>query len=333
MALDAALRVLAMNPAAEALLGMSAKQVRGVTLTRLLPRARAYARVLNRVRESEQPLTERETRLVLPGRRVVIVDCTITPLPELDGGILLELVPVDRYRRITREEQLVVQSESVRALVRGLAHEIRNPLGGLRGAAQLLERELPDEALREYTQIIMREADRLRGLMDRMLGPHTLPQFQSLNVHEITERVAALIGAESGEKVQVVRDYDPSLPDIRADPQLLMQATLNVARNAVQALDGGGVVRLRTRVHRQLTIGSRRHRLVVAIDIIDNGPGVPEGLRESIFFPMVTGRVDGTGLGLSIAQSLVGQHGGLIEFAREAGETIFSLLIPVESAP
>lgn len=331
MLFDHELRVVAMNPAAEALLDLSANKVRGARLTELLPRAAAYARALGRVVASRQPLTERDMRLRLPGDRGLTVDCTVTPLPEDEEGVVVELVQLDHHKRITREEHLVAQNESVGALIRGLAHELRNPLGGLRGAAQLLQRELPNESLAEYTSVIIREADRLQDLLERMLGPRSLPRRRSVNVHEITERVRSLIRAESPDTVRIAYDYDPSIPELEVDPDLLIQATLNVARNAVQALDEDGLINFRTRVHRQVTIGSKRHRLVVSIEISDDGPGIPGALEESIFYPMVSGRADGTGLGLSIAQSLVSQHGGLIEFARESGLTTFSILLPVEA--
>ncbi|MCK5363614.1 MAG: PAS domain-containing protein [Gammaproteobacteria bacterium] len=326
------LRVLAMNPAAEELLDVSANQVLGTSAERLLPETALFAAALGRAVTSGAPFTEREMRLTLPAQTIT-VDCSVTPIGESrdDARLLVELVAVDRHRRITRDEQGVARNASVRALMRGLAHEIRNPLGGLRGAAQLLERELADDALKEYTQIIVHEADRLQNLLDRMLGPRGVPNKRSINIHEVTERVRALLRAEAPPGVHVTRDYDPSIPPVHADPELLIQATLNVARNAVQALDGSGALQLRTRIQRRFTIGQTCHRLVVRIEVQDDGPGVPDELREHVFFPLVTGRSDGTGLGLSIAQSLLHQHDGLIEFASVPGDTIFSLILPVEN--
>ena len=326
------LRVLAMNPAAEELLDVSANQVLGTSAERLLPETALFAAALGRAVTSGAPFTEREMRLTLPAQTIT-VDCSVTPIGESrdDARLLVELVAVDRHRRITRDEQGVARNASVRALMRGLAHEIRNPLGGLRGAAQLLERELADDALKEYTQIIVHEADRLQNLLDRMLGPRGVPNKRSINIHEVTERVRALLRAEAPPGVHVTRDYDPSIPPVHADPELLIQATLNVARNAVQALDGSGALQLRTRIQRRFTIGQTCHRLVVRIEVHDDGPGVPDELREHVFFPLVTGRSDGTGLGLSIAQSLLHQHDGLIEFASVPGDTIFSLILPVEN--
>ena len=331
--LDAELRLLAMNAAAEELLDVSANQMLGTAADRLLPETELLVAALARAVSSGAPLTEREMPLQLAGENTITVDCSVTPLGEAEDGprLLVELVQVDRHRQISREEQVLARNESVRALLRGLAHEIRNPLGGLRGAAQLLERELSDDGLKEYTQVIVHEADRLQNLLDRMLGPRTLPKKRLINLHEVTERVRALVRAEAPPGVSVGRDYDPSIPECRVDPELLIQATLNVARNAVQALEGGGHVLLRTRIQRRFTIGQTCHRLVMRIDVCDDGPGVPEELREHVFYPLVTGRGDGTGLGLSIAQSLVHQHGGLIECRSAPGDTTFSLILPVEN--
>jgi two-component system nitrogen regulation sensor histidine kinase GlnL len=324
------LRVLTVNPAAEELLDVSANQVIGSSVEGLLPESALFAAALTRATTSGAPFSEREMHLELP-TQTITVDCSVTPIGDGEARLLLELVQVDRHRRITREEQGVARNASVRALMRGLAHEIRNPLGGLRGAAQLLERELADDGLKEYTQVIVHEADRLQNLLDRMLGPRGLPSKRSINIHEVTERVRALLSAEAPAGVRVTRDYDPSIPPLHADPELLIQATLNVARNAVQALDGSGEVQLSTRIQRRFTIGQTCHRLVVRIEVHDSGPGVPEDLHEHVFFPLVTGRSDGTGLGLSIAQSLVHQHGGTIEYKSFPGDTTFSLILPVEN--
>ena len=215
-------------------------------------------------------------------------------------------------------------------MVRGLAHEIKNPLGGLRGAAQLLEREIDEASLKEYTQIIIGEADRLQNLLNRMLGPNDVPDIQSTNIHTVLERVRELVQAEAGESLQVQQDYDPSLPELQADPELLVQAVLNIVRNAAQALEGKGDITLRTRVKRQFNIGVRKHRLVAVIDIIDNGPGIESDLQEKIFYPMITTRDEGTGLGLSIAQSLISRHQGLIECYSQPGNTVFTILLPLE---
>ncbi len=330
---DSATALVDMNPAAEELLDMSVNKVRGAPLGSLFTDARVYESAMRRVLHTGQPMTEREMRLGVPGVGPVTVDCVMTPLAGSgEAGrrtVLVEFIPLDRHKQISREERLVSDSESARQVLRGLAHEIRNPLGGLRGAAQLLERELVDESLREYTRVIVHEADRLQNLMDRLLGPRQLPQRRQVSIHEVTERVFALVSAEAPQGVRVVKDYDPSIPDLEADPELLIQAVLNVARNAVEALDGHGNVLIRTRIHRQFTIGQRNHRLVARIDVADDGPGVPEAMQERVFHPLVTGRCEGTGLGLSIAQSLVNQHGGLIECDSRPGHTVFSILLPI----
>jgi len=330
---DATTCVLDMNPAAEELLDMSLNKVRGLALGSLFSDAEVYVAAMRRVLDAEQLLTEREMRLSVPGMGTITVDCVMTPMTpqETDGErlVLVEFIPLDRHKQISREERLVADSESARQVLRGLAHEIRNPLGGLRGAAQLLERELDDEVLREYTQVIVREADRLQNLMDRMLGPRTPPKMRPVSIHEVTERVFALIRAEAPPKVRVDKDYDPSIPELEADPELLIQAVLNVARNAVEAVADRGRVLLRTRIHRQFSIGARHHRLVARIDVMDDGPGIAPDLQERVFYPLVTGRSVGTGLGLSIAQTLVNQHGGLIECDSRPGRTVFSILLPV----
>lgn len=329
---DGELRLDYLNPAAEMLLAVSARQAVGHRLDDVVPGADELARRLEQALRGEQPYTERELHLRTPAGQDIIVDCTVTPLvdPRHRSEVLAELVQVDRHLRIAREENLLEQHQAARQLVRGLAHEIKNPLGGLRGAAQLLERELGDEGLKEYTRIIIGEADRLRALVNRMLGPNQLPQRRRCNVHQIVEHVRNVVEAEGNPGLVLVRDYDPSIPDFQADPEQLIQAVLNIVRNAVQALAGAGRIVLRTRTQRQVTIGTRRHKLVVRIDIIDDGPGVPPGLQETLFYPMVTGHADGTGLGLSIAQSLVHRHDGIIECSSHPGHTEFTLFLPLE---
>ena len=330
---DHELRLVYINPAGETLLAASARQAEGQTLRELMPAATAFVDDVERALASGHPYTERELRLDWTEGRVITVDCTITPLLETHQppALLMELLHVDRHLRIAREEHLLAQHQAARALVRGLAHEIKNPLGGLRGAAQLLERELPSEDLQEYTRIIILEADRLQNLMNRMLGPNALPQKRAINIHEVLEHVRGLVRAEAEHDIQIERDYDPSIPHLFADPDMLIQAVLNIVRNAQQALGSHGTILLRTRAKRQVTIGHRRFKLVVSIDIIDNGPGIAPDMLENIFYPMVTGRANGTGLGLSIAQSLVNQHNGLIECASRPGHTVFTILLPLDS--
>lgn len=330
---DQELRLIYLNPAAEVLLAASARQARGVNLKELLNSNQELIESFRRSLKSNHPFTERDVPLTLPSGHTITVDCTVTPLnePHHTAELLVEILRVDHHRRIVREESLLAQHHASRAVVRGLAHEIKNPLGGLRGAAQLLERELSDDALKEYTGIIIGEADRLQTLVNRMLGPNTRPQWRSINIHQIVERVRTLAAAEAPPGVQIERDYDPSIPDFMAEPDQLIQAVLNIVRNALQAVGHRGEIILRTRSIRQATIGHQRHKLAIRLDIVDNGSGIPPDMIDNIFFPMVTGRPDGTGLGLPIAQDLVNQHRGLIECCSEPGKTIFTLLLPIET--
>ncbi len=331
MLFDADLKLTYLNPAGEMLFAVSARRVGGVHARELLPDGDLVDELADVV-SSGHPFTERELSIELPGSgERVTVDVTVVPLsdPQHAREILVEMTQVDRQLRITREETLLSQSHATRALVRGLAHEIKNPLGGLRGAAQLLERELNDEALKEYTRVIIDEADRLQILMDRMLGPNALPHRRMLNIHEVLERVRQVVGAEASSGVAIDRDYDPSIPEVSADSDQLIQSFMNLVRNAVQAVGESGRIVLRTRTLRQYTIGHSLHKLVARIDIIDNGPGISEEVKESVFLPMVTGRPGGTGLGLPIAQSLINAHGGLIECDSQPGRTVFTVLLPL----
>lgn len=328
--LDSELALVYLNPAGENLLEISARQALGHPLDDFLADSGVLAARLAETLASQHPYTEREVRLVLAVERVLTVDCMVTPVggARNGGGLLVEMLPVDRHLRATRDEHLISQQQAARKLVRGMAHEIKNPLGGLRGAAQLLEAELDDDNLKEYTRIIIGEADRLQNLVNRMLGPNSLPQPAMLNIHQVTEHVRSLVLAEGHQQLSIDRDYDPSIPELLADQDLLIQATLNIVRNAAQA--GATQIVLQTRTKRQFTIGNRRHKLVVQVQVRDNGPGIPTDMMEQIFYPMVTGRADGTGLGLSIAQSLVNQHGGLIECDSRSGRTEFTILLPLE---
>ncbi len=333
---DHDLHLTYINPGGEYLLAVSAKVVLGIGAGQLVPcPADAMEERLREALDTRQPFTEREVELHRPDGQPIRVNCTVLPLqtPTTSDELLMELHQVDRQLRITREEHLITQHQATQALLRGLAHEIKNPLGGLRGAAQLLERELPDLELHEYTRIIIDEADRLQALLNRMLGPNRLPQRREANIHHIVEHVRQLLEAELPDGPELIRDYDPSIPTFEADPDRLIQALLNLGRNAARALVESGAkgrIILRTRVLRQFTLGSTRHRLVLGVEIEDNGPGIPESLKDRIFYPMVSGRPGGTGLGLPIAQELINQHGGLIECESRPGETIFYVFLPLE---
>jgi two-component system, NtrC family, nitrogen regulation sensor histidine kinase GlnL len=325
------LDLIYVNTAGEILLADSARHLVGVNATELFKFSDPAMLInLQQCLTMSEPLVDRELALDRMGQSFT-VNLSATPLIENDRvyEILVEMQRVDNHLRISKEEQLLSQQNTARLLVRGLAHEIKNPLGGLRGAAQLLALELDDPELKEYTQIIIAESDRLQGLMDKLLGPNKPPEFKSINVHEVLERVRQLVEAESSGSLSIVCDYDPSIPDIRADRDLLIQAVLNIAKNAVQALDGKGKITLKTRIQRNQPIGRKHHKLTVKIDIIDDGFGIDPDILERIFYPMITGRADGTGLGLSIAQSLINQHNGLIECHSEPGNTVFSILLPI----
>lgn len=329
---DRELRLLSINPAGETLFEISAKQVVGQPLLAFLPNSRGLVKTLRQTFASGYPFIERGLHLSLPGARAITVDCTSTVMTDAEGGksLLIELTQVDRLMRLTRDENLIDRQAANRAVIRGLAHEIKNPLGGLRGAAQLLERELTDKGLKDYTRIIIHEADRLRNLVDRLIGPNRPLNRAPTNIHQVFERVRSLLLAEIPQGIRIDRDYDPSLPEFSGDSEQLIQAVLNIARNAAQALQYSGTIKLRSRIERQLTLGPTRHRLVLRAEVEDNGPGIPADLMEHIFYPMVTGRADGTGLGLSIAQSIVSQHGGLIECSSSPGKTVFTIYIPLE---
>jgi len=332
---DDRLRLRYLNPAGEALFSRSLRHARNKTIEELIGNADTVTEQLTAAMQSGNAVTRRGCRLALPDAGIVRVNCTATPLINSDGsgGAMMELRQVDHHFRIEQEEHLINQQEAARALVRGLAHEIKNPLGGLRGAAQLLEREVEAESLKEYTRVIIGEADRLQNLMDRMLGPNNVPNMVATNIHKVLGRVLDLVQAEAGPGLVISKDYDPSLPDLQADPELLVQALLNIVRNAAQALEGQGEITLQTRAQRQMNIGSRKYRLVARVDIIDNGPGVDEQIREQIFYPMITTRSKGTGLGLSIAQSLINRHKGLVECSSRPGKTVFTVLLPLDERP
>ncbi|PCJ36329.1 MAG: nitrogen regulation protein NR(II) [Moraxellaceae bacterium] len=336
--LDAELRIVYTNPAAEHLFATSSSQLLNSPVNSIFYEECGDINELANSLETQHPFTRRETTLVLANcTQSAIVDYTITPLiSPSEKMLLMEIRSLDRLIKISREDNIVSAHQATQALIRGVAHEVKNPLGGIRGAAQLLARELHDKSLNEYTDVIIGEADRLRNLVDKMLGPRKLPTLTEVNVHQLLERVRTLLQAEPGHSITIIRDYDPSLPELWADGDQLIQALLNVARNARQALtenpdQQNPSITLRTRILRQFTIGNKKHRLTYVVEIEDNGPGISNELQETLFFPMVSGRANGTGLGLSIAQSILHQHQGLIECDSEPGKTIFRLLLPLES--
>ena len=321
------------NSAGEVLFADSKKHLLGLPANELFKSSdTALLNDLQKSLEKHEPLVDRELNLCHLNSSLT-VNFSATPI--LDNGILkeilVELQQVDRQLRISKEEQFLTQQNISKMLVKGLAHEIKNPLGGIRGAAQLLELELLDPELKEYTQIIVQESDRLKSLMDKMLGPSKPSRKGTLNIHEVLERVRQLTNIEISSGVTINTDYDPSIPELKADKNQLIQAVLNIVQNAVQAMQQSGTITLKTRVLRRMTIGRKFHKLTAKIEIIDNGPGICTSLMNQIFYPMITGRAEGTGLGLSIAQSLINQHNGLIECKSKPGNTIFSIYLPLEN--
>jgi len=250
-------------------------------------------------------------------------------------NILIELLPMDQHLKVTKEERMIIQQQANAELLRNLAHEIRNPLGGLRGAAQLLEQELKDKNLTEYTQIIIAEADRLQNLMNRLLSPYHLPKYELTNIHELIERVRGLTISEFGHEIEIIRDYDVSLPEIIADREKLIQALLNITRNACQALkkydQETKQISIKTRSDRHMCVHQKKYLTVIRVDIIDNGPGIAKNILDKIFYPLVSGNQDGAGLGLSLAQDFISIHKGMIEAHSKRNKTCFSIILPIKN--
>ena len=327
--LDPGMTVRYVNPAAENLFELSRKNVVGADVRSLLVGGASLADTVGSAIGTQATYVEHEIELSAPGRGRHRLACTITPV-EVEGlSALVEFREIDSQRKIAREERILHEQQLNRELIRNLAHEIRNPLGGIRGAAQLLEHELERRELREYTEVIRKEADRLQLLMDRLLSPHRMPQPVPVNIHEVLERVRSLIIAEYPDTLQVQREYDASLPDLLADKEQLIQAVLNIVRNAAQAMDGRGTILLRSSIARRITLAKKRYRLGILVEIADDGPGIPADLQNKIFHPLVSGREGGSGIGLMIAQTYINQHRGLVEFESRPGHTRFSLLLPI----
>ncbi|HQR03864.1 MAG: PAS domain-containing protein [Proteobacteria bacterium] len=319
-----------LNPAAENLFAASQRAWLGCTLTQLLGASAGLVEAIENAVRNNWSYTGHDIEVRRDDHPAFHVDCTVTPVEAEGADLLFECRPIDQQLQTAREEREAVQQQVSRDLVRNLAHEIKNPLGGIRGSAQLLERELVNPALREYTQVIIGEADRLQALMQRLLSSHRSMQPTQVNIHEILERVLRLIQAEfAGVRVQ--RDYDTSLPGITGDREQLLQAILNIARNAAQAMSGCGEIVFRTRALRQATLAKKRHSLALELQVIDNGPGIPESIRDKIFYPLVSSREGGSGLGLSLTQSFIQQHGGTIEATSRPGRTCFCVRLPLNN--
>jgi two-component system nitrogen regulation sensor histidine kinase GlnL len=326
--------VLYANAALEDALGMSRRSIAGTLLQACFTDPQLLQNALSGARGNEFAALRYDAWLKRLNHEPLPVHVVVAQT-ETAGEVIVELLPLEQQTRQEREERLIDQAQANKELIRNLAHEIKNPLGGIRGAAQLLQMELESKELIEYTQVIIHEADRLQSLVDRLLAPHRRPHVVGdVNIHEVCERVRSLILAEFPKGLKVVRDYDTSIPEFRGDREQLIQAVLNIAHNAAQALQhsiaaGEGQIVFRTRVGRQVTFGKQRYRLALELHVIDNGPGVPDSIKDRIFYPLVSGREGGSGLGLTLAQTFVQQHHGLIECESEPGRTDFKLLIPL----
>jgi two-component system nitrogen regulation sensor histidine kinase GlnL len=320
------------NPAAENLFELSRRQLVGSSARSIFGDAPALFVAIDKALATGASYTEQELELGIAGKQRLHLSCTVSVIDARDAALLLELRHIDQQLKIAREERLLEQQQANRELIRSLAHEIKNPLGGIRGAAQLLERELDQPPLIEYTQVIIGEADRLQTLVNRLLTPHRLPTYRRTNIHELLDRISSVVQAEF-PNVAIQSDFDISLPEFEADPEQLTQALLNVVRNAAQALLGieeSRQIRIKTRVARSVTLAKKRYQLALAVSVEDNGPGVPETIRDRIFYPLVSGREGGSGLGLTIAQTFIAQHNGTIECDSAPGRTVFTVLLPLE---
>jgi two-component system nitrogen regulation sensor histidine kinase GlnL len=318
------------NQAAEQLFELSSRSRTGQPFSRLFANGFIIDALVEEACNNAFGQKRQDLSLQRTGREPLQLSSTAIVLDSPLGALLLEFREIDQRVRLDRETRILDSAAANRELVRNLAHEIKNPLGGIRGAAQLLETELDSPSLREYTQVIIKEADRLQALVDRLLVPHRHAKVEAdVNIHEVCERVRSVVLAEYPMALSIERDYDASLPELRGDKEQLIQVIMNLVRNAAQALHGQGRILMKTRVARQVTIGKHRHKLALELHVIDNGPGIPESIRDRIFFPLVTGREGGSGLGLSLAQSFVQQHGGIIECDSRPGRTDFRILLPL----
>ena len=322
------------NAALEDALGISRRTIEGSSFPQAFTDPRQLRKALKGAASNEFAVLRYDAMLMRHGAEPMPVHVVVAQT-ERATDFVVEMLPLEQQARQEREERLLDQAQANKELIRNLAHEIKNPLGGIRGAAQLLEMEIDSRELKEYTQVIIHEADRLQTLVDRLLAPHRRPHVVGdVNIHEVCERVRSLILAEFPRGLKVVREYDTSLPEFRGDREQLIQAVLNIAHNACQALSeriaaGDAQLTLRTRIARQVTFGKQRYRLALELHVIDNGPGVPPALKDRIFYPLVSGREGGSGLGLTLAQTFVQQHHGLIECDSVPGRTDFKILIPL----
>lgn len=327
------------NSAAEALLEIGFVKLKGTQVCALFADAKASREAMQEALATNQTYTKRQESIRNHGSDSRLVDYSVVPTQLFDSHwLIIEMQTIDQFLRINQKEALTSLQDSSRSLIRGLAHEIKNPLGGIRGAAQLLNQELSERVLgsepHELCKIIITEVDRLRNLVDRLLGPNQLPVVKRINVHEVVDHVCNLVDAETQGRITLKLDYDPSIPDIHGDREQLIQALLNIARNAMQVLQYAArsvpTITFKTRVQQNITIAGVRQKIVCRLDVADNGPGIDPAIKERIFLPMISGHGEGTGLGLTIAETAVNRHGGIIECRSTPGETVFSVFLPIK---
>jgi two-component system nitrogen regulation sensor histidine kinase GlnL len=333
---DKNLNIKHMNPSAEILFELSHEKVVNKNISIFFEDIEFFKEALNQAKAKQSSYREHEYFIKTKQNRTICVSFTISPIEYEEFDFFVEFIQMDQQLRVAREERMFIQQQANSELLRNLAHEIRNPLGGLRGAAQLLEKELNEKTLKEYTQIIINEADRLQNLMNKLLTPHQLPVYKKTNIHEVLERVRSLILSEFPENLKLSRDYDISLPEFIGDREKLIQAVLNVARNGVQAMlqehpKKEMVLNFITRAESQIVFHKKKHTTAIRIDIIDNGPGIDSKLIDKIFYPLVSGKESGSGLGLSLAQNFITQHSGMIDCSGVPGQTKFSIILPIEN--
>lgn len=328
------LEIIYINPSAESLLGQGASTLKQRTASSLFPEDNEFIQIMAAVLDDHQPKSERQKTLKTAWGTILTVDCHLSVLTQAETvtGIILELFDSQQYSKIQDETRLLREQQSTNLMLKSLAHEIKNPLGGIRGAAQLLEHEAPIQSLQPYIQLIINETDRLATLVNQMLHPQNPIHPRIINIHEPLSRILTLLNSDDNGGLTIKRDYDPSIPEVFTDPDLLFQALLNIAQNAVQAMQGHGTLTLRTRVSHHATLGRKTHRLVACIEVHDDGPGIPENLKDQIFWPLISGKHDGSGLGLAIAQALVTRMGGMIEYESVPHHTLFRILLPIEDA-
>ena len=324
------------NPSAEILFELSHEKVVNKNISLFFEEIEFFKDALNQAKSKQSSYREHEYFIKTKQNKTICVSFTISPIEHKEFDFIVEFIQMDQQLRVAREERMFIQQQANSELLRNLAHEIRNPLGGLRGAAQLLEKELNDKSLKEYTQIIINEADRLQNLMNKLLTPHQLPQYRKTNIHEVLERVRSLILSEFPDNLNLSRDYDVSLPEFIGDREKLIQAVLNVARNGVQAMLQDSPkdemnLNFITRAESQIVFHKQKHTTAIRLDIVDNGPGIDKKLIDKIFYPLVSGKESGSGLGLSLAQNFITQHNGMINCFSTPGETKFSIILPIQN--